>query len=429
MQSKKATKLSEIQDAIAFNNPIDNEHPFYTDFTGLRTDFSEDKLYRYLNIIDRDCNPLQKPVKIFLRGHRGTGKTSELLSLKNKIKDTNCYFVIFTDLSEGKLDTNNIEVVDILILLLEDLIHALEKENIEVGSDTLESFYNWYAERISEVNKSVDITSKIKVEGEAKVTIPFFSKLMAQTTASLASTNKTKETVRNVFKPKISDFIFKFNYFILSMKEEFQLKDNGYKDLLFMIDGFEKIGSLENRKKVIIDDSIIFDKIQSNLLMTLPIELFEHAGIIRTYARIIPFSLINIERDEAKIRVEEFILKRVDKDLFENQEVIDEIIKYGAGSPRETLRIIGEIYAETQSRILDMKSLRKVIRVIGEDQVNALKEQDLELLRDIYTNKDIMRSDRKAELLVTKTILEYGSENPKINPSLIENSKFQRLMK
>lgn len=39
----KANTFYEIQDAVAFNNPIDEKNEFYTDFSGFRKGFSEKK--------------------------------------------------------------------------------------------------------------------------------------------------------------------------------------------------------------------------------------------------------------------------------------------------------------------------------------------------------------------------------------------------
>ena len=80
----KANTFYEIQDAVAFNNPIDEKNEFYTDFSAFRKDFSEDKIFKHFNInpVTKNCNKLSQTVKLFLSGHRGTGKTTELLKLK-----------------------------------------------------------------------------------------------------------------------------------------------------------------------------------------------------------------------------------------------------------------------------------------------------------------------------------------------------------
>jgi len=428
IQIDKAEKFSQIIDATSYNNPIDNNNNFYTNFAGFRKDFNENKIYRLLNISkDNECNPLIQPRKIFLRGHRGTGKTSELLTLKNSIRNTECYFVVFVDLSSGELDINNIEIVDILILLLEKLVNALEDDGAVVPKKILEPFYRWYDERLREISTKVNDSLEIKTEAELSITIPFFSKLLANTTGKLASSNETKEVIRRVFTLKISEFLLKFNNFILSLKETFNENDK-YKDLLFIVDGFEKIGSLENQKKVIIDDSTRFEAIRTNMIITLPIELFEYSHVLESFAKIIPFPLITLD-ENAKEKFTEFILKRLDVSLFENQETIGKIIEYGAGSPRETLRIIQEAFVEAENDIIDMQSVDLALESIGKSLVSYLEDDEVVILSKIFEKKDISFDTTYATLLAEKVLLEYGDDNPSINPILLINAKFQRLIK
>lgn len=428
MRMTKATKFSEIQDATFYNMPIDNDNPFYTDFSNLRKNFSEKKLYRMLNIQDNDeCKSLSSSVKIFLRGHRGTGKTSELLSLQKKIKNTSCYFVVFSDLSDGSLDINNIEFVDVILLLLEKFINELKDNGATVSSDILEPFYNWFSERISEINSTIDASAEIGVEVEAGVTIPFFSKLLAKTTAKLGSTSQTKESIRNVFKPKVSDFLLKFNELILSIKNEFN-KSSKYDDILFILDGFEKIGNLDNRKKVIIDDANLFNRIDANMIITLPIELFEYTHSLTNFAKIISFPLISLDTQDAQHKLKEFILKRVDESLFQDEETIYEIIKYGAGSPRETLRIIQQAYIEAEDQLIDLESVQKAVVSMGNQMARYLEEKEISVLKQILNNKDVPFNDTVANLLVEKILLEYEEDNPCINPLVIENKKLKRML-
>lgn len=424
----KAKEFSEILDATFYNIAIDNKHPFYTNFSNLRKNFSEQKLYKMLNIQkDNKCKPLSSSVKIFLRGHRGTGKTSELLSLQNKIENTNCYFVVFSDLSDGSLDINNIEFVDIMLLILENFINELEKNGAKVSSDILEPFYSWFNERITEINSIVDASAEIGVEVEAGITIPFFSKLLAKTTAKLGSSSQTKESIRNVLKPKVSDFLLKFNELILSIKNEFR-NNNKYDDILFILDGFEKIGHLDNRKKVIIDDANLFNRIETNMIITLPIELFEYTYSLTSFAKIIPFPLIALEKEGARETLKEFILKRVDISLFADNNVCDKIIEYGAGSPRETLRIIQQAYVEAEHEFIDGESVEKAIESMGNQMARYLEEKEISVLKRILNHEDVPFDDTVANLLVEKILLEYEEDNPCINPMVRDNQKLKRMI-
>ena len=80
---------------------------------------------------------------------------------------------------------------------------------------------------------------------------------------------------------------------------------------MFIVDGFEKIGSLEDRKKILIDNSNKFIEIKANMIITLPIELFSQATKLNEFAKSISFPLISLDKDSKK-QFKKFIYKRVE---------------------------------------------------------------------------------------------------------------------
>jgi hypothetical protein len=48
--SKKASSINEIDQAVQFNEPIDPDHDFFTDFSGLRGEFEDKIVYKNLNV-------------------------------------------------------------------------------------------------------------------------------------------------------------------------------------------------------------------------------------------------------------------------------------------------------------------------------------------------------------------------------------------
>ena len=426
----KAKDFYDIQDAVAFNNPIDEKNEFYTDFSGFRKGFSEKKIYKYLNINPKTkkCNKISQDFKLFLSGHRGTGKTTELLKLKNEIDETKCYLTIFCDLSDEELDVNNIDFVDVVILILEKLIYTLKEKNIDIPKANIETFYEWYSQRIIEINKATDESASIEVEVKAGIDLFSLFSLVSKTKGKLSGSNSTKETIRTVFINKFSDFSQKFNEFIFDIKE-YLYENKIAKDLIFIIDGFEKIGSFEDRKKILIDNSNKFVEIKANMIITLPIELFSEVSRLKEFAKHISFPLITLDT-ESKERFKEFIYKRIDKSLFENEEVLEKIIEYGAGSPRETLKIIAAAYIEAEDEILDLQSVEDAQKSISEEMIKYLNVDEITLLKQLYTNNKIPFSSDLAKLLVKKIVLEYDDSLEKqINPILLVNQDFIDLLK
>lgn len=426
----KANTFYEIQDAVAFNNPIDEKNEFYTDFSGFRKGFNEKKIFKYLNInpTTKECNKISQTLKLFLSGHRGTGKTTELLKLRNEIDETTCFFTVFCDLSDEELDVNNIDFIDIIILILEKLTKTLDDKKIDIPKANIEPFYDWYEQRITEINNQTDESASIEVEGKVGIDLFSLFSLVSKTKGKLSGSNSTKETIRKVFKNKFSDFSLKFNEFILDIKD-YLLKNGISKDLLFIIDGFEKIGSLEDRKKILIDNSNKFVEIKANMIITLPIELFSEVSRLKEFASHISFPLITLDNN-SKERFKEFIYKRIEKNLFDSKQTVEKIIYYGAGSPRETLKIVLEAYVQAEGEIIDLKSVQDAQKSISEELMKYLDEKEISLLKQVYTKTKIPFSDELAKLLIKKVLLDYedGLER-EINPILLDNEDFINLIK
>lgn len=347
--------------------------------------------------------------------------------MRNEIDETTCFFTVFCDLSDEELDVNNIDFIDIVILILEKLTETLKEREIDIPKANIEPFYDWYKQRISEINSQTDESASIEVEGKTGIDLFSLFSLVTKTKGKLSGSNSTKETIRTVFKNKFSDFSLKFNEFILDIKK-YLLDNHISKDLLFIIDGFEKIGSLEDRKKILIDNSNKFVEIKANMIITLPIELFSEVGRLKEFAKHISFPLITLD-DESKERFKDFIYKRIDKNLFDNEQTVEKIISYGAGSPRETLKIISNAYIEANEEIIDLKSVKDTQKSISEEMIKYLNEKEILLLKEIKENKPIPFSHELASLLVKKIVLEYDDGiQKKINPILLDNENFTNLI-
>lgn len=426
----KANGFYEILNAVEFNNPIDETDDFFTDFSNLRIGFSEKKIFKMLNINPNtnECNNLASAQRVFLSGHRGTGKTTELLKLRNEINKTNCFLTVFCDVSNEELDINNIDFVDVVIFMLEQLVKELDDKKISVRKEDVESFYDWYAQRVVEINEKTDASASIETEASVSVGIPSLFKLLTRTKAKLSASQDTKDTIRRVFTNKFSDFSMKFNEFILNIKETLKDQDIA-KDLLFIVDGFEKIGTLEDRKKILIDNANKFVEIKTNMIIALPIELFSQVATLSNFSTPISFPLITLNKDGIN-KFKEFIYKRVDKKLFENEDTVEKIIMYGAGSPRETLKIIEEAYIAAEYETIDTISVNYAKDKISNEIASYLTKEEIELLKELSDKGSISYSDTLACLLVKKVVLEYGDgTTKKINPIILENEIYKKLVK
>ena len=389
---KMATTFFEIQDAVAYNIPVDSDSIFYVDLTPYRTDFTERELFLSLNInpSTQDCNEIGRGKKIFLSGYRGTGKTSELLKITKNIDETQCYFTVFVDIADEEMDTSNIDTVDILILMLRKLLSKLEKKGADISNATyIEDFYEWYKSTIiKESNTQLDASAEIKAGVDASASV--LGKLLgivANTSAKLQGSNQSKETIRRVITNNYKMFSDRFNELVNSVVTKLQ-EHSDYKDILFIVDGFEKIGSLKDRKKILVDDSNRLTMLNTHMIITLPIELFTYKNQLAQGAITMSFPIIDLDTSGAKECFREFILKRVSQGLFDDKAIDKLANEIAAISSKEELEIIDKIIKK---------------QPIFEDEIFlSLKERNI--------------------------IFEYGSDKMKINPIVLENRKLQSLL-
>ncbi|MCI5132360.1 MAG: hypothetical protein D3904_12785, partial [Candidatus Electrothrix sp. EH2] len=115
----------EAKNQLAFNEPLKPDDPLYVKTDSARGDFSLKRLYRELNVDNQGIahsKPAAPPKQYTLfTGHRGCGKSTELLRIADYLHHPDRYYVIHLDCLE-KLDINNLKYSDVLLALAAALL-------------------------------------------------------------------------------------------------------------------------------------------------------------------------------------------------------------------------------------------------------------------------------------------------------------------
>jgi hypothetical protein len=255
---KKAYKLVGVDTAVRFDVPIGSDHEFFTDFSDVRGDFADRMIYKRLNVnsttfvYNEEANSGNKTL-LFLAGMRGSGKTSELAKIAQKLNHKNGFLCVTCNLDEG-LDSNDMEYMDIVIFQLERLFQELDKIKIKLDDSIIASLQNWYSERVREVNKAIKKESGIEIEIVAGT--PNFLSFLGITTkvkSNLMGSKENAQKIRTVFKNNFSDFARQFNLFVEEVNLKLRQTETA-KELLFVVDGLEKLTSLDIRKRIIVEE-------------------------------------------------------------------------------------------------------------------------------------------------------------------------------
>jgi len=440
---KKATSLLEIDNAVRLDVPITPDHSFYTDFSDVRGDFEDRMIYKSLNVdpktfnFHRQVNTSNK-VLLFLAGMRGSGKTSELSKISQKLHKKDCFFCVTCNLDTG-LDTNDMEYMDVLVFQIERLLEDISKQKLTVDQDILSSLYEWFGERVKEVNKVIKKEGGFEVEIKAETpSLLSFLGIAAKLKGNLQGSKENADKIRTVLKNNFTVFAQKFNEFVEHVNIKLRAKDIA-QELLFVIDGMEKVATADIRKKIVIGESERLRQIKVNTIFTLPIELMAETQKLQQLNTVVSFPFVKIrERNgdivqEAADRFYEFVTKRINENLFDKPETIKHAVLMGGGSPRELLRILeyANLFADDDLGIITREAMDKGLKKLAAQTSQYVSEEDfkkLKVLKEDNINSLPTASDPSWQDLLEKLIIfEYNDGTYKrVNPVVEISELYKR---
>jgi hypothetical protein len=450
-RGKKAFRLGEIRQATVYNEPVGPDHAFFTDFTGLRGDFEEQVIYRDLKVnndgekfsFDASTNSAAK-VLFYFGGAPGSGKTSELRKYVHNLDNPSCFYCINCPI-DLELSKNDLEYMDILIFQLEQLLARLEHDQISgVDKRVVSRMEKWFQEREKELRNTLSLDAEVSMGSKIEAT-GIFSRLIslfAEFKAGIKGSREWVVATRQTFKNRFSDFASIFNEFVEEINASLRKEKKG-QEVLFIIDGLEKVMSREVRYRIIFEEEERIRAIRAYTIFTLPPELMMWRKKLMQYSTFRSFPFIKLYRLEDNSRVEEaflkfreFIFRRIDESLFENQALVDRFIHFSGGSPRELLRLLDLTYSYTSDGIgkFDDVSLDKTVKYLAAQTGNYLTKEQLAKLQQLKTNNDEGEEtdfdEVLEDLLEQVIVLEYNDGSHKrVHPIVAESKIYKERVK
>ena len=208
-------------------------------------------------------------------GHIGSGKSSELKHLVQKLKESNeqnvTFFPIYIDTFDY-LDVYDVSITDILLSIVTELSETLRKElNIWLK----DSYFKTKFEEI----KAAALTGIEINEGDLDIGI---GKIKIQ---RLKQDPSARKIVRDALKTRIPTVVQEINLLFEEARLKVRKKTVGdtslkYSDIVIIIDNLEKIQKfeeteegLESYKKLFIDYYPQLTDLQSHVIFTVPLRL------------------------------------------------------------------------------------------------------------------------------------------------------------
>ncbi len=379
----------------------------------------------------RRADPIQPEVKVF-GGHRGVGKTSELLRLKHMLEhpsavDQKPFLVVFADVLDS-LDPNDLDFPDLLVFTAGEAQKQLGKAGI--------SGFSASSERLSRLWDDLHETlgAKVSLTG-AKVAVPY---------ASLALEFKNQPSSRGVLRQAIEQ---QSTNLIAAVNELLQqatgrLRESGFEGLVLIIDGLDKLilrtlGDTNTHERLFIHRSEQLASLQAHVIYTVPISLIyspQFTQLEQTFGEHqVPVPMIHLRNQELEPatntpgmrKMQEMIEARckyaeVDfADVFDTPATCAYLCRMTGGHPRHLMMFLQAALNGVDALPVTRESVEQAIRNYSNSLSRSIPDSFWPKLRPfVEPQLSISKDPDHQKMLLNLHIFEYMYDRPRyeVNP-------------
>ena len=255
------TDPEEVLDRIynAFNpQPLAPGDPAYVDCRDVRGDVD------IVKDLGRSIRRSEELTYKLYSGYRGTGKTTELLRLRDELEAKE-FFVVYFAADEEDLSVQDAQYTDILLACTRNLIKQLKNVDPAPIADWLRSRFEDFKDiLISEVN-----LEKLSIEAQ----LGQFAKL----TTSIRSEPSQRQKIREKVDPHTETLIESLNKFL---EDASQKLPEGKKQIVIIVDNLDRIVPIfrddngrSNHEEIFLDRHEQLKALKCHIVYTVPISM------------------------------------------------------------------------------------------------------------------------------------------------------------
>lgn len=414
-----ASTLAEAFQACNPEEPLEATDTRYVDLSVVRgTRIISKSIAR--NILYCDQTHFHQQL---ITGHRGCGKSTELLRLKAELEQQN-FFVVYID-TEELLDMSDIDYLDVLLSITKEIENVLRTNNMNLNKTLLEDISKWFSERVVEDSSTHELAGTLKSQAEAGISVPFFARLMTSLTAEIKSGSSRRTTTRQKLERELAVFIEKLNVLIAEARQEVRCK--GHRDLVLIVDGLEKMHYrlLDDRHSTHAHLFVLhaeqLKSPQCHIVYTMPISLVYSANLGNDFDNILVIPMVKTN-PEGIACLREVIANRVKLDqIFEKPELLDSLVRLSGGVVRDLMRMI-RFATDTDNARIGLSEIDYARTTLIREYDRLLRDKEFEQIQWVRENRRVTGEEIYARMLNLRLILEYqnGERWADMHPAVME---------
>lgn len=423
-----ATNLDDLYRACDPEKPLaadDKEH--YVDLSGVRG------TKNLANSITRQITRSQSGYhQQLVTGHRGCGKSTELLRLKATLEDRQ-FFTVYLDV-EDVIDLVEIDYLDVLLAIARAVEEQTRSRGFPLNDALLDDLYLWFADKVLEKTEKTDFESELQAKVQADGGIPLIARLLARFTAQIKTASSQRTTTRQVLERELPVFVDKLNALISDARRHVQKA--GHIDIVIIVDGLEKMHyrlvqqNDESDASVLSRATSTHDMLflhhaeqlkapRCHLVYTVPISLAFNANLRDVFdIFVIPMVKTNAE---GLAKLTEIIERRVNvAAVFESPGLLQQLAQLSGGVVRDLMHLM-RLASDTDADKIGDNEVKYACTTLIKDYDRTLRNADIDALRQVHREQRVQADKRFERLLNLRTVLEYenGERWAAVHPAVL----------
>ena len=380
-----------------------------------------------------------------LCGHRGCGKSTELLRLK-AWADQNGFLAVHTEVDThlGQID---LQFPDLFLLAATTVESAMKEFGEPLADDLIKQVVAWFDDIVKEDKETLKSELSLEVGGQLGGKLPFgLAKLFAKFTSGLKAGSDHVLKVRSKIRNYPDSLIALTNNLLFHANKI--LKEKGReKGILLMFDNLDRYDP-DQIDKVLFKSSELIRRLRCHAIFTIPIGLEYHpSGPTQDeydFSVVLPMLALRKKQqpwndsvassrycEELIAEVREGLSKRLQLDvLFSDLALVDRLIRYSGGCIRDLMHLIKMTYRYCEGDQFDENAVNRAIQSMQSTYIRRLNDKDYQRLAQIAKrNKAVPRDELTDRLLYHRHALEYLDDNNKpwldVRPLVVEIEEFR----
>ncbi|NES21727.1 MAG: ATP-binding protein [Symploca sp. SIO3E6] len=346
-------------------------------------------------------------------GYRGSGKTTELLRLKQDLEERG-HLVVYFAADEEDLSVQDAQYTDILLACTRHLLRQLKEANPDPILD-------WLKGRLRDL-KDVMLT-EINID---KVNLELGLKEFAKLTTAVRTEPGQRQKIRERIEPHTETLIQALNAFVKDGRSNLPEKTK----LLVIADNLDRIVPIfkengrSNHEEIFLDRHEQLKALNCHIIYTVPIsmiysrwatELKDNYGI----PLVLPSIMVRWENGEAYDKgleiLQTVIQRRIPSQLqdalvpavFESKEVLRNLCLMSGGYVRDLVQLMQEAITKTDALPIRARAVQRAADALRDVYRRAVEENQWEVLGKVHQSKKIENEQMERSLLFSRCVLEY----------------------